>query len=71
MPRITPISDAQELNLHSAPSSAPGAGKKKVPTAKDLAPWTFKYASSPDGKDMNLLIMFHGLGKSADSHETR
>jgi hypothetical protein len=63
MPTVTPIPDGAHLNLHPATPSR-SIGKRPAPKAADLAPWTFQYASSPDGKDINLLIMFHGLGMS-------
>lgn len=63
MPTINPIPDGAHLNLHPATPSR-SIGKRPAPKAADLAPWTFQYASSPDGKDINLLIMFHGLGMS-------
>lgn len=39
------------------------AGKKPALQKGDLAPWTCEYLPSGDGKDENLLIMFHGLGE--------
>lgn len=46
------------------PATPTPAAKKAVPTRAQLAPWDFDYRSAPDGKDANLLIMFHGLGES-------
>ncbi|EIW68459.1 hypothetical protein TREMEDRAFT_32307 [Tremella mesenterica DSM 1558] len=37
---------------------------RPIPSPTLLSPWKFDYASSPSGKDLNLLIMFHGLGQS-------
>ncbi|KIR54686.1 hypothetical protein I315_02567 [Cryptococcus gattii Ru294] len=51
------------LNLRSVSSSA-SPTSKPIPSPSLLKPWDFSYASSPDGKDRNLLIMFHGLGRS-------
>ena len=50
------------LTLRPVPSSSAATGAKAIPTSSILKPWQFEYAPSPDGKDLNLLIMFHGLG---------
>ncbi|RSH82279.1 hypothetical protein EHS25_005989 [Saitozyma podzolica] len=51
------------LNLRLAASSS-SAGPRPIPTQSLLKPWTFDYTPSRDGKDLNLLILFHGLGDS-------
>jgi len=43
-------------------SGASSSRTKPVPSSSVLKPWDFDYAPSPDGKDANLLIMFHGMG---------
>jgi hypothetical protein len=56
-----------DLNLRPVSSSTAASGSKTIPTSSILKPWQFEYASSPDGKDLNLLIMFHGLGLSSEN----
>lgn len=51
-----------ELNLKPVENEA--SSSKPTPTPSVLKPWEFEYTPSKDGKDLNLLIMFHGLGKS-------
>lgn len=58
----TSIYNMSTLNLRSVSSSA-SPTSKPIPSPSLLKPWDFSYASSPDGKDRNLLIMFHGLGR--------
>jgi hypothetical protein len=58
----TSIIMSSELNLKPVKNGA--SGSRPQPTASILKPWEFDYAPSKDGKDLNLLIMFHGLGKS-------
>lgn len=58
----TQITMSSELNLKPVKNEA--SGSRPQPTASILKPWEFDYAPSKDGKDLNLLIMFHGLGKS-------
>jgi hypothetical protein len=53
---------SSELNLKPVKDEA--SGSRPQPTASILKPWEFDYAPSKDGNDLNLLIMFHGLGKS-------
>jgi hypothetical protein len=53
---------SSELNLK--PVNGEASSSKPHPTASILKPWEFLYTPSKDGKDLNLLIMFHGLGKS-------
>jgi len=53
---------SSELNLKPVKNEA--LGSRPQPTASILKPWEFHYTPSKDGKDLNLLIMFHGLGKS-------
>jgi len=53
---------SSELNLKPVKNEA--SGPRPQPSASILKPWKFDYAPSKDGKDLNLLIMFHGLGKS-------
>jgi hypothetical protein len=55
-----------DLNLRPVQSSqtSSASSSKPIPAPSILKPWQFSYASSPDGKDLNLLIMFHGLGTS-------
>lgn len=50
-----------ELTLK--PVQPQASSSKPTPTRSLLKPWEFEYRPSPDGKDLNLLIMFHGLGK--------
>ncbi|WVF67496.1 hypothetical protein IAT40_002252 [Kwoniella sp. CBS 6097] len=52
------------LNLKPVSSSGSQHKPKPHPTSSALKPWDFSYASSIDGSDKNLLIMFHGLGDS-------
>lgn len=52
-----------DLNLRPVASSS--SGPKPVPSAGSLKPWQFEYIPSPDKKDLNLVIMFHGLGMSS------
>lgn len=40
------------------------SSSRPTPTKSLLNPWEFQYRPSPDGKDLNLLIMLHGLGRS-------
>ena len=58
----TSITMSSELNLKPVKNEA--SGSRPQPTASILKPWEFNYTPSKDGKDLNLLIMFHGLGKS-------
>lgn len=58
------MTEQTPLNLKPTASSS-RVGPRPVPTASLLKPWEFDYSPSPDGKDLNLLIMFHGLGTSA------
>jgi len=51
-----------EINLK--PVQAEASTSKSQLTKSLLKPWEFDYSPSPDGKDLNLLIMFHGLGTS-------
>jgi hypothetical protein len=50
-----------DLNLKPVTTSS-GSDPKPIPTTSLLKPWQFEYIPSPDNKDVNLLIMFHGLG---------
>lgn len=50
-----------ELNLKPVKNEA--SGSKPPLKLSSLKPWEFEYAPSKDGRDLNLLIMFHGLGK--------
>ncbi|ODO11101.1 hypothetical protein I350_01703 [Cryptococcus amylolentus CBS 6273] len=49
-------------NLNLRPVQASSSSPRPFLTPSVLKPWDFTYQSSPDGKDRNLLIMFHGLG---------
>ncbi|ORY35700.1 hypothetical protein BCR39DRAFT_511584 [Naematelia encephala] len=53
-----------ELNLRpvASSSSSTSSSSKPIPTSSLLKPWDFTYSPSQTGKDLNLLIMFHGLG---------
>jgi hypothetical protein len=53
----------QDLNLRPVASSSKSTSAKPIPTRASLDPWDFNYIPSPDGKDANLMIMFHGLGE--------
>ncbi|KAK1927291.1 hypothetical protein DB88DRAFT_543735 [Papiliotrema laurentii] len=57
-----------DLNLRPVQSSqtSSASSSKPIPAPSILKPWQFSYASSPDGKDLNLLIMFHGLGDTKE-----
>ena len=55
---------SSELNLKPVKNEA--SGSRPHPTISVLRPWEFEYTPSKDGKDLNLLIMFHGLGKSSN-----
>ncbi|WVN86233.1 uncharacterized protein L203_101394 [Cryptococcus depauperatus CBS 7841] len=48
--------------LDLRPISSSSAFVKPAPTVSLLKPWDFSYSPSPDGKDINLLVMCHGLG---------
>ncbi|WWD19227.1 hypothetical protein CI109_103685 [Kwoniella shandongensis] len=50
------------LNLRPVASSSSSSTSKPIPSPSLLKPWDFSYSPSPDGKDVNLMIMFHGLG---------
>ncbi|WVQ79737.1 hypothetical protein IAT38_001837 [Cryptococcus sp. DSM 104549] len=50
------------LNLRPVASSSTFQLSKPHPAPSLLKPWDFSYMPSPDGKDRNLLVMFHGLG---------
>ncbi|KAK4683598.1 hypothetical protein P7C73_g6640, partial [Tremellales sp. Uapishka_1] len=54
----------------SSSSSTSATSSKPIPTASILSPWDFSYQPSPDGKDLNLLIMFHGLAAILQPRET-
>jgi len=58
-----------DLNLRPVASSS--SGPKPVPSASHLTPWQFEYMPSPDKKDLNLVIMFHGLGMSSSVTRVR
>ncbi|WWC90543.1 uncharacterized protein L201_005479 [Kwoniella dendrophila CBS 6074] len=45
-------------------SSSSSSSSKPIPSPGSLKPWDFSYSPSSDGNDINLLIMFHGLGDS-------
>lgn len=51
-------------DLTLKPVQPQASSSKSTPTKSLLKPWEFQYRPSPDGKDLNLLVMFHGLGKS-------
>lgn len=51
-----------ETPLTLKPATSSPATPKPVPTRAALKPWDFEYIPAKDGKDANLLIMFHGLG---------
>ncbi|KAK8854632.1 hypothetical protein IAR55_003371 [Kwoniella newhampshirensis] len=57
------------LNLRpvDTSSSSSSSKTKAIPSPSSLKPWDCSYASSPDGKDVNLLIMLHGLGDTKTS----
>lgn len=58
--RLPSFSVMSEIKLK--PVEAEASSSKPQPTKSLLKPWEFDYSPSPDGKDLNLLIMFHGLG---------
>ena len=49
-----------QLNLK--PSAPAPARSRPILSSSLLKPWVFKYSPSPDGNDLNLLILLHGLG---------
>ncbi|KAL7422490.1 hypothetical protein Q5752_003138 [Cryptotrichosporon argae] len=51
-----------ETPLALRPVAAHSPGPRPAPTPSLLRPWVFDYRPSRDGHDLNLLIMFHGLG---------
>ncbi|KAI9637618.1 uncharacterized protein MKK02DRAFT_36495 [Dioszegia hungarica] len=56
---------ATDLKLRPVNDGA--SGSRPLPSASILRPWIFDYAPSPDGKDVNLLIMLHGLARIGDN----
>lgn len=64
----TSVFNMSTLNLRPVSSSA-SLISKPIPSPSLLKPWDFSYNSSPDRKDRNLLIMFHGLGRCKVSRE--
>jgi hypothetical protein len=67
--QTTSTTMSSELNLKPVKNEA--SSSRPQPTASILKPWEFDYTPSKDGKDLNLLIMFHGLGKSLYSPMSR
>ncbi len=59
------------IAARSSPSSSltPKPNSSSVGTDL-LLPFKYSYRGSPDGKDSNLLILFHGLGDSIQPYET-
>ncbi|TXT15878.1 hypothetical protein VHUM_00381 [Vanrija humicola] len=51
-----------ETPITLKPAQATPSAPKPAPTRAALKPWDFEYVPAKDGKDANLLIMFHGLG---------
>ncbi|KAJ9098179.1 hypothetical protein QFC21_004508 [Naganishia friedmannii] len=50
------------LNLRPVASTGPTSTTHPAPQPSRIDPWKFQYSGSKDGKQANLLVMFHGLG---------
>ncbi|KAJ9110311.1 hypothetical protein QFC19_001714 [Naganishia cerealis] len=54
------------LNLRPVSSVEAPPTAHPTPQPAHIAPWNFQYARSKDGKEANLLVMFHGLDAGWD-----